>query len=497
MSFHKIFYIDPCTQSILSCDGKTFSKESSIIQKEFISSRVFYDDIVSHSFKVAKATPEEEIKSSIELKMYEDVGLDLQKEYKMTYVIKDLEFEDMVLVEAFAIEKVNVENRLKEVQKRSKYIDFLALPFLSFTTLYKNKIIAPKNDVFIYMDESEAFLAIYKDSTYLSTKSLPTINDIVHLLHKEDIDIDIVALQELLIEKGLDVNAYGKEDAQVFTALETIFSDIFTKINNVIIHNRSVFGFDKVDRLFFSTSKGRIKGLKDLADNFFSSELKLMDFNLFKEKVEQDYFNQIIASYVYDVSQEGEIKQDITFFQKEAPFLKSETGKFSIFVACVLFLCLIYPLYLSFDISQFEAKSKQLSSELNIIKKSTQKLRADIQGAKKSLGDCVEQLHVQNQRVSNISSSIEELYKIKISQKGVSDFLQSVNQLLKKYNLLTKSITMSDVNHMSIEVFSTQYKRDTIAKFMQDLIADGFVDVGTKEIKLDNDTYISVVEIAR
>ncbi len=497
MSFSKIFYIDPCSQTNISCDGKSFSHNVSLEQNAFIASRVFYDDVISHSFKVAKETSEEEIKSAIELKMYEDVGLDLQKEYKMTHIIKELEFEDMVLVEAFSVEKSSLEKRFATVLQKSKYIDFLAIPFLSFATLYKNKIIAPKNDVFVYIGQDEAFLTIYKDGKYLSTKSLPTLKDMVHTLHKHDIDMDVEKLEELFITKGLDANSYTPEDAEVFTTLEAVFSEVFTKINNLIIHSRSVFGFDKVDRLFFSTQQGRIKGLRDISNNFFSSELKLFDFNLFKEKVKSDFFSQIVASYAYDVAQESEIKQDITFFKREAPFLQTQVGKFSLFVALVLILVSVYPLYLSYDIANLETKSTQVTQELNVIKNSTKKLRNEIKIATQNLSEANEQLKLQNQRVQSISKSIEELYSMKVAQRGVSDFLQSINKLLKKYNLATKSITLSDVNHMSIEVFSTQPKRDTIAKFMNDLISEGFVEVNTKEIKLDNETYISVVEISR
>ena len=330
MSFNKVFYIDPCNQSLLF-DGKIFTPDVTPSNSDFISSRIFYDDIITHSFKLAKNTSSEEISSTVELKMYEEAGLDLQKIYKLAYTVKELEFDEMLLIEAFAIEKSAIENRFSSFIKKRKHIDFLVIPFLSFSTLYKNNIIAPKNDVFVYIEKNEGFLTLYKDGKYLSTKSLGTLNDITLSLHKKDIEIDVEQLETILKEKGLDPSAYTKEDADIFGALEAIFSEIFNKINNVIIHNRSVFGFEKIDRLFFGTNFGKIKGLKELSLNFFSSELKLMDFNLFNEKIKNGFFERIIASYSYDISQDLPEELDITFFKREKPFFKRESGKFILF----------------------------------------------------------------------------------------------------------------------------------------------------------------------
>lgn len=496
MASSHIFYIDPSSNVTLCFDGKHFS-QTEISKKQFIASRVFYDDIISHSFKVAKSTSPEEIKSSIEIRMYEDAGLDLQKEYKITHILKELDFEEMVLVEAFAIEKSKVEDRLKAILKKTKYIDFLAIPFLSFSTLYKNKIIAAKNDVFVYMEENEAFLALYKDGKYLSTKSLTNFENILHSLHKETIDMDMATLQDILKNKGLDPNAYDRDDAHIFNALETIFADIFTKMNNVIIHNRSIFGFEKIDRLFFGTKFGRIKGLQETSKNFFSSELELMDFNLFSEKVESNFFERILASYIYDVSQELLLEQDITFFKREAPFVKTEAGKFLLFACGFLCLLALYPLYLNFEIDSLEKESLHVRKELDVIKAGTQKVREEITSERKALSLSQEELDMQTKRVENISKSIQNLYNTKIANKTVSDFFYKVNVLLQKYQLSTKSITLKNINHMEIEVFSSLDKRDTIAKFMKDLISHGFVEVNTKEIKLEDGSYLSIVEIAR
>lgn len=496
-SHSNILYFDPCSQVRLSYDSKEFISDATPSKTSFISSRILYDDLTSHSFKVPKESSKEEIHSLVELKMYEEAGLDLQKEYKMAYVIKELEFDEMLLVESFAVEKTKVTNRLKDVLDAVEYIDFLAIPFLAFSTLYKNKIIATKNDVFIYIEENEAFMSIYKDGHFLATKSLLTLNDMLQSLKKNDIDIQMDSLVEILQTKGLDASLYVKEEVALFTALEGIFAELFTKINNVIIHSRSIFGFEKIDRLFFSTHFGRIKGLKETGLNFFSPDLRLMDFNLFKQKVENNFFERIVASYAYDVSQAESIEQDITFFPKQPPFFKTIAGQFIGFVSLVFILLALFSGYLAYDISALQKQDTLVSNQLNLANENAKKIRGNLQKVQSEIALQKNEAQEQASRMQKISRSVSELYRLRTNQQSTMQFLYTVNQVLAKYNLLTKSITISDNDNMKVEVLTSFSSRDRIAKFMQDLITFGFIGVTTEEIKLDNEIYISVVEISK
>ena len=50
---------------------------------------------------------------------------------------------------------------------------------------------------------------------------------------------------------------------------------------------------------------------------------------------------------------------------------------------------------------------------------------------------------------------------------------------------------------MSVEIIAEYRKRDNIAKFMEDLIDNGFIGITTDEIKSDKDIYISIIEIKK
>lgn len=281
-------YIDPFNESIISYDGKKFGIDTN--KKSYVGSRVAYSDIILHSFKIESSASDEEIANSAEIKMYEEAGLDLDKKYKITFVKKELEFEEAYLIEAIALEEARIQERLESVLEKTSFIDYLAIPFLTFKTLYTNKIIAPQNDIFIYLGLHGSFLAIYSDGKYLSTKSLLSIEEMTKKLANAGVDMTPETLKKHLTEKGVDASAYERGETVLYNELENIFSEIFTKVNDVVLYNRSVFGFEKIDRIFLSMQTGRIKGLKDFIQSFGFTDVKLHDFNLFKEKVEDDFF---------------------------------------------------------------------------------------------------------------------------------------------------------------------------------------------------------------
>lgn len=103
---------------------------------------------------------------------------------------------------------------------------------------------------------------------------------------------------KFLRKKGLDINAYNEGNLSLGTAIQALFMEIFNKINDILMHNRNVFGFDTIDRIFMSTDNGRVKGLKEFLHAFGYTDTAINDFNLLKNCNAQRFFSCIVASYV-------------------------------------------------------------------------------------------------------------------------------------------------------------------------------------------------------
>ncbi len=488
-------YVDPCDSVTISYDGAGFSSE--LDKKSFIGSRVSYNDVILHSFKVPESMSEDELKTTVEIKMYDDAGLDLQKKYKMIYTRKELDFEDSVLIEAFAVDMDVVTDSLASVLAQTKHIDFLALPFLSFATLYENKILEPKNDLFVYIDENEAFLSIYKDAKYLSTKSLMNLSEIVKKLETAGIDIGIVELKEHLRTKGLDATLYERDESRLYNELESIFSMMLTKINDIVVYNRSVFGLESIDRIFISTQNARLKGAREFIDNFGFNEVEVKDFNLFNSKEEGHFFEKIVASYIYDKLKEKDFTHNLTLFKREPAFYKKESGRVLIGLSLVLFVGFSFVGYVWFSNTILEKEKVKLQKQYDVIKRNETKYKSKIANTNKELKVVAEKKDSLNKKFKSIEKSMVDMEKMREQKSAYSDFIFDVNRLLYKYKLSITKIEMIGKDDMSIELIAQFKKRDNIAKFMEDLIISGFDGITTDEIKLSNSIYLSKIEIKR
>jgi len=489
-----IQYINPSDSALLLYDGKHF-KDSNKRENRYSVSRILYEDIIVYSFKIPSVQSTEDLSSQVEIKMYEEAGLDVNKTYKIVYLVKKLDFDEMDLVEAFAFDKEVLKKNLEKPLKIVKYIDFLALPFLAFSTLYTNKILTPKNDIFVYIGTFESFLSFYKNGSYISTKSLVSLSDIVEKLNSQDIDIDIEKLKETLKNKGLNQDFYKIDESELFLALEAVFSEILTKISNIAMHNRSVFGFDKIQRIFFSTHDGRVKGFKEFTEKFGLDNTEIKDFNLFRDKQTSGFLDKIVASYGYDKYIQNSNEDNVTIFTKPPSFLKTALGK--LILSLIVFIAVLSSVFgfFYFDVQSLQNQENLLQSRYDAIIKNAGIYKSKIKKKQIEIEKVKKDIKKQDLVFANIKSSISRLEKMKGKDDRYINFLTSVNRLLERFGLKTRSIEQTGKTKMMLEVVSSYKNRDKIAKFLKALISDGFSGVKTKEIKLDKKKYISKIEI--
>lgn len=488
-------YINPLNLSLTSYDGKEF-KSIDKATKNYTISKVSYEDVITYSFKVPITQLSEELESTIEIKMYEEAGLNLEKNYKITYITKILDYEEMALIEIFAVDTDKLSIIFKDIVKKTKYIDFLAIPFLAFSTFYTNEILKPKNDVFFYLGENEAFISFYKNGLYISTKSVTSLSKIIKQLHNDDIEIDIKKLDEILHSKGLNKKVYkDDEEILIYNTLEKIFIDTLTTMNSVAMHNRNVFGFTQIDRLFFSTDRGRVPYFKEFAINFGFADIKISDFNLFAEKYEDNFFDNVIASYGFDKYITNSDEQNISIFIRPPLFYKTISGQLILAIlTLILILSSIY-LYYYININGLQNKKGVLDRQYSKFEKKIKKYKISIAKIDKNIAKIQNNINNNSKAINHIRIGMNTIAKKQNSKINFADFIASVNYLLAKYKLHVNHITQIGYKHLDIRVIADSQNRNNISKFIKALIASGFHHVHTDEIKLDKDNYVSEIGI--
>ena len=163
----------------------------------------------------------------------------------------------------------------------------------------------------------------------------------------------------------------------------------------------------------------------------------------------------------------------------------------------MLFLSSLYPLYLYQKIDTLEKEYTVISAKYNKISKQVQSIKSKINKIKNKLKNSRKVKKAQDKELMNISNTIEQLIDMKSKKRSYTAIILQITDVLKRYNLSLKNLKEYKNNQVVLQIVAKNGKRDTIAKFMKDLKKIGFVEVSTKEIKLDKEYYVSKIEIIK
>jgi len=484
-------------------NAKTFSYDNSVKSEvDFknkqrpIISRLQYSDIISHSFKITSKLPREELLVKTELKMYEDIGLDPTKSYQISYIEKNKISNSELLIEALAVDKELLKKQYQNSLKGIKYIDYLVVPFLAYETLYTHNILEPKHDIFIYISKDEAFTASYKDGHYISSKRIKSINDMVNDLKNRNITVTSDELCETITKKGLDKNSYELLQYDLHEYLVESFEELFSKIKNLSLHNRNVYNFTQIDRLFISCCGESIPFLTEYVQNYVQ-QANFITLN-FLQTEEIDTLDAISASYAKDQILNNDNSHNMTFFEKKEPFYKSEVGKFTFAAIASTLILSIYPTYLYLEIDKKSKENKVLKQQEQTISKSSKKLKTELKRIKEEIAKTDLQKKDGIEKLKSLQSIANSLLELKSKDTKYTAMFLKINKALKNYHLSLNKISQTDDHTLDLELSSKEKKRDTIALLMKDLLNDGFSSVTSHEITLsDDDIYRSVVKVRR
>ena len=271
----KVVYIK---DDILLQDGKIVDKFD---KKDIITSSIDIKDVITYTFKLPLTTPKEQLQADAEIHFFENAGLNLDKEYKTHFIIKELEKEGNYLIEAIAIEVEKLHNLFKNIIEKTHWIDYISFSPFSFEEFYPTHNKEAKKDAFVYLDNKNSFIAVFNEGEYLYSKSLNPLKPLL-----TNIDKSYEEFIEILKTKGVDKTKYEMDEFLIASEIEKFFSDYFMAINNRLSYGKNIFYLDSIDNIYFYTPF-EINGINELKEfwdlsgiNFElvpSNEINLLD----------------------------------------------------------------------------------------------------------------------------------------------------------------------------------------------------------------------------
>jgi len=479
--------------SLIYINENTFLKKTdSTIEKldklkveknDIITSTLSIKDVITYTFKLPLSTPKDQLDTTCDIQLYENAGLDLNKQYKHFYIKKELENENVYLIEALAIEEDLLKSKFANIIEKTNYIDYISLSFLTFSEFYNLYEKETKRDAFVYLDNNQSFIAVYENGEYLYSK---TLNPLKPLLKSLDLTYD--KFIQLMDTKGVNKENYDLDDFLMANEVDKFFSDYFMSINNRISYGKSIFYLDNVDNIYFYTPFN-IKDINTLKDFW---ELSGVNF----EVIKNEEINLLDKLAVYYNENHYKDKINFSIFPKPPKFYKTKTFQL------VMVILLSFGIF-GADFAYRTYQNQQIQTTINNVAKQLKTKQSKLHKLQTINKIVINKMNSYNKEISKIHSAIEHIKKvlqtslILTNQQKLSKELLIISNLLKKNHLYTFKIDKND-KIFEIGVYTTIKNRKYIAHFMNDLLKYNYQNIQTDNIQIINNTiYTSIIRFSK
>jgi hypothetical protein len=412
----------------------------------FVTSYVSNKDMISSTIQLSRSIPQEDIDDILEIKAYEELGLDQAS----NYVISSAEVENGGEEREFHIfvaEPEVLEELYLPIKQETKYLDLIIPAPLLYKALYKKEILNDSGThCFMYFTKQDAFVTFYQNGEYLYSKSIEFSLEQMYDKYCEMIgeQVDEKEFFSVLETEGL--KATNTNYQQNFMK---IFGEVFITINDIIIYTKRAFQLETIDHMFIGSVQGPIIGLDEYSQNYLglqSAELNF-NYNINNDEWYTDQFQYLMLLSSFDYMEDDTSLVNLTMFPRAPSFMNRASGQFIVATLSAITVGLAYPLVYLIGSYANDAKIYALTIQNN-------ELTAETNKYKKLLGD-------RKQKIAALDKEISRLAGV---YKGKTQTLTSIYD--KKVNYRLKSGTFhtiaEELNKFDVHVDMLYSKEDTL-----------------------------------
>ncbi|GHS87934.1 hypothetical protein FACS189487_05090 [Campylobacterota bacterium] len=230
-------------------------------------------EFIFHQFDLQRDMMAEQLAESVELKVFQDAGLNPMLEYKHAFTQRiSHQDERMWTIGAAAISMGALESSISPLDGHIAYVDAVVPTSTLPYALYNAGLLEPKRDVFIYFQKDSLIISIFDGGEYIYGKSQDhgikkLMESYAQLSHGRMEYEDFVMLLTSA-PSGDDKD----QNLQVLSDMREAISNALYGVKNILLYAARVAGVSNPDRVFIGTSEGSVPGLEDLAQELLEIE---------------------------------------------------------------------------------------------------------------------------------------------------------------------------------------------------------------------------------
>jgi len=448
----------------------------------YITSYVNNKDIISTTVNVSRSIPEEDIPDILDIKAYEELGLDQANSYIISSVEVETEAEEREY-HIFVAEPESLDELYLPIKEQTKYVDLIVPAPLLYKSLYTREILQDNNThCFVYFTQNDAFVTIYENGQYLYSKSIEFSLEQIYDKYCESIGEKVDENEFFTILESEGLKTTNNDYQQNFMK---IFAEVFITINDIIIYAKRAFNLDTIDQMFIGSERGPVIGLDDYSQNYLglhSSDFNF-NYNVTSEEWYTDQLQYLMLLSSLDYMEDDSSLVNLTMYPRPPSFVNRASGQFIISTFAAVSLSLAYPLVYLVGSYVNDAKIYALTLENN-------KLTAESNKYKKILSEKKAQIKVLDDKIKVLSDTyngkaktLSSIYDKKVNYRLKSETFHTIASELDKFEVNVDMIK-SDVDTLWLSMVSTDDRKFTeVIKYISDTHFDEINEIDIKRIQ--------------
>jgi len=453
----------------------------------FITSYLSNKDFITTTIQLSHSIPQEDIDDIIEIKAYEELGLDQAS----SYIISSVEIESNSEEREFHlfVAETEVLNQLYlPIKTETKYLDLIVPAPLLYKALYRKEILSDKaTDCFVYFTKNDAFVTFYKNGEYLYSKSIEFSLEQIYekYCEIEGEQVDRNDFFSILETEGL--KATNSTYQQNFMK---IFGEVFITINDIIIYTKRAFQLDSIDHMYIGSVEGPIVGLDEYSHNYLglSSSDFNFDYNINNDEWYTDQLQYLMLLTSFEYMEDPASILNLTIFPRPPSFVNRASGQFIIATFAAISIGLAYPLYHLVGSYANEAKIFALTKQNKMLNAEVSKYKRILSEKKKEISALDKELARLAKLYGGKTKTLSSIYKEKVDYRLKSGIFYTIADELHKFDVFVDKIfTHEDTVWMSL-VSSDDRKMTELIKYISDVHYDEIQEIDIEMIEKDPDS---------
>jgi len=450
----------------------------------FITSYLSNKDMINTTVYLSRSIPEEDIADILDIKAYEELGLDQASDYVISSTEVESDEEERKF-HIFVAEPEVLEELYLPIKNQTKYIDLVIPAPLLYKVLYKKEILPDSGThCFIYFTKQDAFVTLYRDGEFLYSKSIEFSLEQIYEKYCEMIGEKIDENEFFTILESEGLKTTNTDYQQNFMK---IFGEVFITINDIIIYAKRAFQLDNVDQLFIGSVQGAIVGLDEYSQNYLglqSSDLNF-DYNINNDEwyTDQLQYLMLLSSFEYMENEESLV--NLTMFPRAPSFVNRAGGQFIIATFVAISVGLAYPLVYLIGSYMNDAKIYTLNIE-------NKKLQAEAKKYKKILGEKKAKMNTLDKQISALNTrynaktkTLISIYDKKVNYRLKSGIFHNIAEDLNKFDVNVDRMFGKENTVWISLVSSNDRKLTEVIKYISDKYFNAINQIDIDLIKKD------------